>query len=62
MAKAKNDGRSSWIVRIRCVVTKEVVCRDCTEDEANRNPWEFAGDEQEIDQIDWEVQSVEENT
>ena len=62
MAKAQKEKKSSWIVRLRCVVTKEVVCDDCTEDQANRNPWEFAGDEREIEQVDWDVLSVEENT
>ena len=62
MAKAKKEKKSSWIVRLRCVVTKEVVCDDCTEDEAKREPWEFSGDEREIDQVDWHVLSVEENT
>ena len=39
MAKAQKEKKSSWVVRMRCVVTKEVVCDDCTEEEAKKNPW-----------------------
>ena len=58
MAKQKCG---SWIVRMECTVTKEVVCEDCTEEQARNDPWTFAVDEMEIDQIDWKVQSVKEN-
>lgn len=52
----------SWIVRLRCVVIKEVTCDDCTEDQARDEPWEYVdGDETEIEQVDWEVQSVKVN-
>jgi hypothetical protein len=48
------------IVRMRRVVTTEVTVEDCTEEEAATNPWEFAVDEQDIDQTDWEVLDVRE--
>jgi hypothetical protein len=51
----------NWYVKMRCVVMKDVLCVACTEEEARENPWEFAADETEIDQIDWEVLSVTED-
>lgn len=51
----------SWIVRLKCTVYKDVVCENCTEDQAEEHPYEFATDETETDQIDWEVLSVEPN-
>ena len=53
--------KGSWVVRMRCVVDKEVICDDCTEDQANSDPFEHAVSEEEIDQRDWEVLSVQEN-
>lgn len=60
-AKKKEPKRASWIVTMRCVVTKVVTCDDCTEEEARKNPFEFAADEQETEQRDWEVERVEPN-
>jgi len=51
---------SAFNVRVRCVVTKMVYCEGCTEEEARENPFDWASDENEIDQEDWEVLSVEE--
>jgi len=47
-----------WLVRVRCVVVKEVVCEDCTKEEARSNPWDHAVCEEEIEQIDWDVTEV----
>ena len=47
---------------MRCTVIKEVACSDCTEDDARNKTWEMADDETEIEQVDWEVVSVKENT
>ena len=58
--KQKKQQKQQWSVRLRCVVNKEVTCEGCTEEEARTNPWRYAVDEQEIDQSDWEVTSVEE--
>lgn len=58
----KPKKKRSWIVRLRCVVVKEITCEDCTEDQARDDPWEHVdGDELEIEQVDWEVKSVKEN-
>lgn len=46
---------------MKCVVTKEVVVDNCTESDAESNPWEFAVDETEIEQQDWDVLSVKPN-
>jgi hypothetical protein len=59
MSKRKDKG--SWIVTMRCTVTKEVVCENCTEEEARDNPFEHAVSEEEMGQEDWEVTHVEPN-
>ncbi len=54
--------KGSWVVRMEVTKTIDVVCENCTEDEARENPWEHVvGDELEIEQRDWEVTSVKEN-
>lgn len=53
--------KSSFIVSMRCVVRKEVVVTGCTRQQAETSPWEYAEDETETDQEDWEVLSVKEN-
>ncbi len=53
--------RASWVVRMKCVVIKEVICDDCTEEQARTRPFDFASDEQEIGQDDWEVTAITEN-
>ena len=56
--KRKNG---SWIVILNCSVTKQVICENCTEHEAEENPFDHAIDETEISQEDWEVLEVKEN-
>lgn len=53
--------KGSWIVTMRCVVVKEVVVEDCTEEQAKADPWGYAVDENETHQEDWEVRRVEPN-
>lgn len=53
--------KGSWVVELKCVVRKEVICADCTEEEAAANPWDHAQDEVELDQSDWEVLSIKPN-
>ena len=53
--------KGSWIVRMKCEVTKEVICEDCTEEQARANPFEYSSQETELDQIDYDVRSVEPN-
>lgn len=53
--------KGSFIVRMRCGVTKEVVVDGCTEEQARANPFDFAIDEREVDQYDFEVTSVKPN-
>lgn len=50
-----------WEVKMKCVVYKNVTCECETEDEARNNPWDHAVNEQETDQVDWEVLSVKED-
>lgn len=51
----------SWVVRVRCVVTKELICENCTREQAESNPYDHAANETEIEQYDYEVQSVHPN-
>ena len=56
-----SDKKSNYLVRVRCVVIKEVVCNDCTRNEAVTSPFDYALDEVEIVQEDWGVISVKED-
>jgi hypothetical protein len=53
--------KQSWIVRVQCVVEKEVITTDCTEAEARDNPWNHFDSERELSQPDFTVHSVEPN-
>lgn len=59
--KKKTEEPRSWTVRIVATVIKEVMCEDCTKEEAERNPFAHAMDEMDIDMPDWEVRYVKEN-
>lgn len=52
---------SRFIVKMRCTVRKSVTVAGCTREQAESEPWEYAEDEQEVDQEDWEVLSVKED-
>lgn len=52
---------SEYIVRMRCIVVKDVCVSNCTKEEARSNPWDFANDETEVEQLDWDVIDVTEN-
>ncbi len=58
MSKPK---KGNWIVKMKCVVEKEVFVNNCTETEARLNPWDHFDDEIETCQEDWEVISVNPN-
>lgn len=62
MAKGRKPKKGSFIVTMRCEVTKSVIVDGCTEEEARTDPWNFAIDEREVEQQNWEVLSVKENT
>jgi hypothetical protein len=47
-------------VQMVCKVRKLVTVECETEDQAKNDPWEYAIDEQEMDQIDFEVVDVSE--
>ena len=53
--------KSNWVVKMKCVVVKDVFLEDCSKSEAINNPYDYAIDETERYQQDWEVISVEEN-
>lgn len=50
--------KKSWIVRMECVVIKDVYVEDCTEEQARKEPFEHATDECELEMIEWEIKSV----
>lgn len=56
-----NTKTRDWIVRMKCEVVKDVMVTGCTEEEARNDPWQYAADEVEIEQPNWEVQSVKPN-
>lgn len=60
--KKKPEEPRSWVVRIVATVIKDIICDDCTKEEAERNPFAYATDEMDIDTPDWEVRSVQENS
>jgi hypothetical protein len=53
--------KKNWNVEMRCTITKQVHLSACTEEEANENPWDYADDEVETEQIDWEIVSMKED-
>jgi hypothetical protein len=48
----------NWVVNMTCTVVKEVICENCTEEEARLNPFDFAVDERELYQSGWDVNEV----
>lgn len=60
-AKPKKPPKGSWIVTLEVTVRREIICDDCTEDEARALPYEFAVDEQDKEQIDWKFIRIEPN-
>lgn len=59
---AKKSEKGSWLVRMECVVIKEYILNDCTEDQAKTKPFDQdVVDEIEESQIDWKVLSVKPN-
>lgn len=58
----KNQKKSSWLVRCRCEVIKDLVVSGCAEAEARSTPWNYnVEEEHEQYQEDFEVLSVVEN-
>lgn len=51
---------STFSVTMECKVTKVVTVECETKEQAENNPWDYAVDEMEVDQLDWEVIKVEE--
>jgi len=51
----------SWILKMTCTVKKELVVENCTEEQAESDPWNFCVEEIETDIVDWEVDSIKEN-
>ncbi len=49
-----------WLVAMVCTVRKQVVCENCTEEQAEASPFDHAVDETELEKIEWEVIDVKE--
>ncbi len=58
----KPELRSNWLVRVRATVIRQLYCENCTRYQAGHDPYEYATDETELSQDDWEVLGVEEET
>jgi predicted Fe-S protein YdhL (DUF1289 family) len=53
--------KANWTVKVKCEVYKEVYCNNCTREQAETYPWDYAEDERETEMVDWEVLKVELN-
>lgn len=47
-------------VTMKCIVYKAVTVECETIEQARENPWDYAVDEMEMDQVDWEILSIKE--
>lgn len=59
--KKKEPEPRGWIVRMKVTKYVDVVCDDCTEEQARAEPFEHAVEEMDQETLDWEVQSVRPN-
>lgn len=48
----------NWVVIAECVVRKRIDVRNCTRQQAKEEPWDYAHDETELEQISCEVTKV----
>lgn len=53
--------KQNWIVRMECVVVKDVYVENCTEEEARQKPFEHATHAKEAEVTDWKVKAVRPN-
>lgn len=56
-----SDKNHTWVVRMKCSVTKELIVEGCTEEQARTRPYDFIVEERETGQDDFEVTKVEPN-
>lgn len=59
-ADAPISKEKQLLVTVACRVKKQLTVEGCTEEQALEDPWEYAVDECEIDQYDWDVIDVRE--
>lgn len=57
----KKEERKSWIVKVKCEVTKEVVTKDCTREEAEEDLWAYSIDEREVSMANYDILNIQEN-
>ena len=55
------EPKRSWVVKVECTVMKTIVTEDCTEAEANRNPFAHAVQVDESETMDWDIKNIEPN-
>lgn len=53
--------KRNWIVRMTRTVLTDVYVENCTKEQAHMTPFDYAYDEQDREQMDWEVISIEPN-
>jgi hypothetical protein len=53
--------KTSWVVKVRCVVEKTLVTHECTFDEAHKDPFDYVCSEEKESMTDYEVVSVNRN-
>lgn len=58
----KPERRSNWLVLVTETVSKVIRCENCTRYQAWHDPYEYATNETELWQDDFEVLGVEEET
>jgi len=56
-----SDEKKNWIVTVECVVKKKLYLEDCTQEQATKEPWDYAVDEEEYEQTDWTFIGCEPN-
>jgi hypothetical protein len=61
MSKRRTSKRKSWIVTAKITVIKELVCEDCTEEQARADPFRHSVSEEEKEMPDYVVLRVEPN-
>lgn len=59
-AQPASGKKGDWTVEVECTVRKRLALKNCTAEEAEKNPWDHCEEEYELHQIDWEFKSIKE--
>ena len=55
------EGMKQYVVTMVCKVRKSVTCEGGTEEQILADPWSYVVDEQEVEQIDWDITDIKED-